>query len=142
METLTELFESRLDTPLGRTWLKPPAFGLQATGDPDLVRQLRLGNSPALATANQILAFIEAFDEGWLNPVSSRSDSLRDSSRRERRDRVNGETHRAGSGGARPHRVASPAPWSADGRPENSCGPPGCLPRVTILFRASRLRAS
>ena len=92
METLTKLFESRLDAFLERTGLKPSTFGLQATGDPNLVRQLRRGRSPTLATADQILAFMEAFDEARLNPASHRSDPLRNSSRRERNDRATGRT--------------------------------------------------
>ena len=88
METLTQLFESRLDAFLERTGLKPSAFGREATGDPNLMRQLRLGRSPTLATADRILAFMEAFDGVHLDPVSSRSSPLRDSSSRERRDRA------------------------------------------------------
>ena len=46
METLTRHFESRVDASLERTGLKPSTFGLQAVGDPNLVRQLRPGRSP------------------------------------------------------------------------------------------------
>ena len=38
-------------------------------------------------TADQLLAFMEGFDEAGVDPVSSRSDRLRDSSQRERRGR-------------------------------------------------------
>ena len=49
METLTKLFaEWRLDAFLERTRFKPPTFGLQATGDPHLMRQLRFDRSPTL----------------------------------------------------------------------------------------------
>ena len=64
METLTELFESRVDAFLERTGVKPTTLGRQAVGDPNLVRQLRLGRSPRLATADQILAFMEGFYRG------------------------------------------------------------------------------
>ena len=87
METLTELFESRVDAFLERTGVKPSTFDLEATGDPNLVCQLRLGRSPRLATADQILAFMEGFDEACVDPISSRSNRLRDSSPRERRGR-------------------------------------------------------
>ena len=87
METLTKLFETRLDAFLERTGLRPSTFGLQATGDSNLIRQLRLGRSPRLATADQILAFMEAFDEAHVDLVSSRGTPLRDSSSRERRGR-------------------------------------------------------
>ena len=87
METLTEHFRARVDAFLERTGVKPSTFGLEATGDPNLVRQLRLGRSPRLATADQILAFMEAFDEAHVDPVSSRSNRLRGSSPRERRGR-------------------------------------------------------
>ena len=54
METLTKLFESRLTGFLDRTGVKPSTFGLQETGDPNLIRQLRLGRSPSLATADHL----------------------------------------------------------------------------------------
>ena len=81
METLTKLFESRLAGFLERTGVKPSTFGLRATGDPNLIRQLRLGRSPTLSTADRILAFMEAFDEAHEDSVSSRSNPLRESSR-------------------------------------------------------------
>ena len=87
METLTKHFRARVDAFLERTGVKPSTFGLEATGDPNLVRELRLGRSPRLATADQILAFMEALDEAHVDPVSSRSDRLRDSYPRERRGR-------------------------------------------------------
>lgn len=62
METLTKQFESRVTGFLERTRLKPSMFGLRATGDPNLMRQLRLGRSPTLAVADRILAFIDAYD--------------------------------------------------------------------------------
>ena len=81
METLTKLFESRLAEFLERTGVKPSTFGLRTTGDPNLIRELRLGRSPRLVTADRILAFMEAFDEAHEDPVSSRSNPLRESSR-------------------------------------------------------------
>ena len=84
MESLTKLFESRLDAFLERTGVKPSTFGLQATGDPNLIRQLRLGCSPRLAMADRFLAFMDAYEEAHVDPVSSRSNPLRDSSPRER----------------------------------------------------------
>ncbi len=87
METLTQLFQSRLAGFLERTGLKPTTFGLLATGDPNLIRQLRGGRSPTLALADRILAFMEAFDQAQLEPDSTESDRLWDSSSRERRGR-------------------------------------------------------
>ena len=88
METLTEFFVSRVDGFLERTGVGPTTLGRQAVGDPNLVRELRHGRSPTLATADQLLAFMEGFDEAGVDPVSSRSDRLRDSSPRERRGRA------------------------------------------------------
>ena len=88
METLTQLFESRLAGFLERTGLKPSTFGLLATGDPNLIRQLHRGRSPTLALADRILAFMEAFDQAQLEPDSTESDRLRDSSSRERSGRA------------------------------------------------------
>ena len=87
METLTGLFMARVDAFLERTGVGPTTLGRQAVGDPNLIRQLRHGRSPTLATVDQLLAFMEGFDEAGVDPVSSRSDRLRDSSPRERRGR-------------------------------------------------------
>ena len=87
METLTEHFISRVDGFLERTGVGPTTLGRRAVGDPNLVRELRDGRSPTLATADQLLAFMEGFDEAGVDPVSSGSTQLRDSSPRERRGR-------------------------------------------------------
>ena len=88
MEMLKGLFMARVDAFLERTGVAPATLGRQAVGDPNLVRELRHGRSPTLATADQLLAFMEGFDEAGVDPVSSRSDRLRDSSQRERRGRA------------------------------------------------------
>ena len=106
METLKGLFMARVDAFLERTGVGPTTLGRQAVGDPNLIRQLRHGRSPTLATADQLLAFMEGFDEAGVDPVSSRSDRLRDSSPRERRGREMTRNHGAGNGGADPHRAA------------------------------------
>ena len=80
METLTKLFEARLGAFLERTGLRPSTFGLQTTGDPNLIRQLRQGRSPRLVTADRILAFMDAYDEAHVDPDSSRAGRLRDAS--------------------------------------------------------------
>ena len=79
METLTKLFESRLDAFLKRTGLRPSMFGLRAAGDPNLMRQLRHGFSLTPAPAEQILAHVDAYERAHLDPVSSQSSRLRDS---------------------------------------------------------------
>ena len=81
MVMLKGLFMARVDAFLERTGVAPATLGRQAVGDPNLIRQLRHGRSPTLATADQLLAFMEGFDEAGVGPVSSRSDRLRDSSR-------------------------------------------------------------
>ena len=88
METLKGLFMARVDAFLERTGVAPATLGRQAVGDPNLVRELRHGRSPTLATVDQLLAFMEGFDEAGVDPVSSRIDRLRDSSPRERRGRA------------------------------------------------------
>ena len=55
METLKGLFMARQDTFLERTGVGPTTLGRQAVGDPNLVRELRHGRSPTLATADQLL---------------------------------------------------------------------------------------
>ena len=88
METLTKQFESRVTGFLERTGLKPSMFGLRATGDPNLMRQLRRGRSPTLKLADRILAFMDAHDQGHEDRVSSRSRPLGNASLRGRRDRA------------------------------------------------------
>ncbi len=88
METLTELFKARVDAFLERTGVGPTTLDRQAVGDANLVCQLRLGRSPALALADRILAFMEAYGQAQPEPVSSRSNPLGDSSSRARRDRA------------------------------------------------------
>ena len=77
METLTGLFMARVDEFLGRTRVAPATLGWQAVGDPNLVRELRLGRSPTLA-----------FDQAHLGRVSARGTRLRDSASRARRGRA------------------------------------------------------
>ena len=88
METLTELFRARVDAFLERTGVGPTTLGRQAVSDPNLVRELRDGRSPTLATVDQIIAFMEAFDQapsGDRGPT--KTGRLRDSIPRPRRDR-------------------------------------------------------
>ena len=80
METLTKHFESRVNATLERTGVKPSTFGLQAAGDPNLVRQLRPGRSPRLAMACQVPVFIEACRRAQVAPVPSRGNAPRNSS--------------------------------------------------------------
>ena len=88
METLKGLFMARVDAFLERTGVAPATLGRHAVGDPNLVRELRHGRSPTLATADQLLAFMDTYDHAASEDcVSSRSNPLRDSSRRARRGR-------------------------------------------------------
>ena len=88
METLTEHFMSRVDAFLDRTGMGPTTLGRQAVGDPNLVRQLRDGRSPTLAMVDQVMAFMEAYDQAPSGDRgSSRTGRLRDSASRARRQR-------------------------------------------------------
>lgn len=79
METLTKLFVSRVDAFLERTGVGPTTLGRQAMGDPNLVRDLRFGRSPTLATADQVMAFMETYDRAPSgDPVVSRTGRLLD----------------------------------------------------------------
>ena len=73
---------------LERTGLKPSMFGLQAAGDPNLMRQLRRGRSPTLKLADRVLAFIDSHDRDHADPASSGSRRLETASSRGRRDRA------------------------------------------------------
>ena len=88
METLTKHFESQVTGFLECPGLKPSMFGLRATGDPNLMRQPRRGRSPTLATADRILAFIDAYDRAQADRISSRSRPIGGSSLRGRRARA------------------------------------------------------
>lgn len=60
--TLEGQFKSLVSAFLGRSGLSPTAFGIQALGDPNLMREVRRGRSPSLRTADRVLAFISEFD--------------------------------------------------------------------------------
>ena len=88
METLTGHFMARVDAFLERTGVAPATLGRRAVGDPNLVRELRHGRSPTLATVDHCLTFMEGFEETLIGDRdSSRAGRLRDSTSRERRDR-------------------------------------------------------
>ena len=63
MQTLEEQFNTRLNTFLGSTGLRPTTLGMQAVGDPSLLRQIERGRSPSLRTADLILAFMAAYEQ-------------------------------------------------------------------------------
>ena len=62
MESLTKQFEERIMEFLRRTRLTPSEFGERAIGDRKFCGDVRRGRSPTLATADRILAFMEAYD--------------------------------------------------------------------------------
>ena len=63
MQTLEEQFNTRLNAFLGSTGLRPTTLGMQALGDPSLLRQIERGRSPSLRTADRILAFMAAYEQ-------------------------------------------------------------------------------
>ena len=63
MQTLEEQFNTRLNAFLGSTGLRPTTLGMQAVGDPSLLRQIERGRSPSLRTADRILAFMAAYEQ-------------------------------------------------------------------------------
>ena len=68
MQTLEEQFNTRLNAFLGSTGLRPTTLGMQALGDPSLLRQIEGGRSMSLRTADRILAFIDDYDRGSGGP--------------------------------------------------------------------------
>ena len=62
MQTLEEQFNTRLNAFLGSTGVSPTTFGMQAVGDPNLMRQLDGGRSLSLRTADRVLAFVADSD--------------------------------------------------------------------------------
>ena len=67
-------FERRVAAFLRRVRMSPSEFGERAVGDRKFLGDMRRGRSPRLATADRVLAFIEAFGR------SRESDGSRDSS--------------------------------------------------------------
>ena len=63
MATLEEQFNTRLNAFLGSTGMSPTTLGMMAVGDPNLLRQIELGRSPSLRTADRVLAYIAGFDQ-------------------------------------------------------------------------------
>ena len=62
MSTITEQFRRRVEGFLEASGINPTEFGRQSVGDPSFVLNLRRGRSPKLATADRVLAFIEAIE--------------------------------------------------------------------------------
>ena len=73
MESLAKQFERRVAAFLGRFRMSPSEFGERAVGDRKLLGDMRRGRSPRLATADRVLAFMEAYDP------DRRSDGSQDS---------------------------------------------------------------
>ena len=67
-------FERRVAAILRRVRMSPSEFGERAVGDRKLLGDMRRGRSPRLATADRVLAFMDAFGR------SRESDGSRDSS--------------------------------------------------------------
>ena len=53
---------SQVEAFLERTRMGPTTLGRRAVGDPNFMREVRDGRSPTLATADQVLAFIRAYE--------------------------------------------------------------------------------
>ena len=62
MENLTKEFERRVTAFLRRTRLSASEFGERAVGDRKFVGDVRRGRSPSLATADRVLAFMDAYE--------------------------------------------------------------------------------
>ena len=70
-------FERRVAAFLRRVRMSPSEFGERAVGDRNFLGDVRRGRSPRLATADRVLAFMEAYGR------SRESDGSRDSSTNE-----------------------------------------------------------
>ena len=86
MENLTKEFERRVTAFLRRTRLSASEFGERAVGDRKFVGDVRRGRSPSLATADRVLAFMDAYEHAR-GPDSSR-DSKTEPARRKVRRRL------------------------------------------------------
>ena len=88
MQTLEEQFNTRLNAFLGSTGLSPTTLGMQAVGDPSLLRQIERGRSPSLRTADRVLAFVADCDLDSGGPrTPPRGHRRREASSRARRTR-------------------------------------------------------
>lgn len=58
--TISEHFLARVEEFLAATGTKASEFGRAAVGDASFVLNLRRGRSPTLATADKVLAYIDA----------------------------------------------------------------------------------
>ena len=76
-ETLAGHVRSRPAASLERAGITTSTLGRQAVGDPDLVRHLRPGRSPKLATTCRVPVFIEACSRAHVAPVPSRGNAPR-----------------------------------------------------------------
>jgi len=84
MENLTKEFELRMTAFLRRTRLSASEFGERAVGDRKFVGDVRRGRSPSLATADRVLAFMEAYEHAH-GPDGARDPKIEPGRRRVRR---------------------------------------------------------
>ena len=91
METLEQLFRSRLDAFIERTGISLTRLGREALGDPNLMRQIALGRSPTLRTVDRIQAFMASYERprrGAPDPPRRRRRRPRRRANRSRRGRT------------------------------------------------------
>ena len=84
MENLTKEFERRVTAFLRRTRLSASEFGERAVGDRKFVGDVRRGRSPSLATADRVLAFMDAYEHAR-GPDCSRDSKTEPGRRKVRR---------------------------------------------------------
>ncbi len=60
---ISSQFREQVEAFIAAHGFKPTEFGRQALGDPSFVMTLRRGRSPRLATAEQVLSFMEEFEQ-------------------------------------------------------------------------------
>lgn len=81
-------FERRVAAFLRRVRMSPSEFGERAVGDRSLLGEMRRGRSPRLATADRVLAFMEAYGRGGESDGSRDSSSAKEVGKDDEHDRT------------------------------------------------------
>ena len=133
MVTLGEQFHTEVSAFLGSTGMAPTTLGMQAVGDPNLLRQIESGRSPSLRTADRVLAYIASYklDSGGARAPPNRAGRPGRGARARKTKRSTAMSERATDKGTRPRtrflRISEVVArtglsrstiyeWSADGR--------------------------
>lgn len=104
MATLGEQFNTRISSFLDSTGMSPTTLGMNAVGDPNLLRQIERGRSVSLRTADRVLAYIDNWelDPGGARAPPARRAGPTPAARETKTKRTRAMTEDRGNNGTKP----------------------------------------